>query len=109
MQSAGLSPFRAVVTLALAGGVLLLPMAASAAGSGMPWESVLDQILQSITGPVAKVLSVIAILATGLAMAFGEGGGGMRKLLMVVMGLSISFAATSFFLPFFGFSGGAGF
>ncbi len=109
MQSAALSPFRAVVTLALAGGVLLLPMAAHASGSGMPWESVLEQILESITGPVAKVLSVIAILATGLAMAFGEGGGGMRKLLMVVMGLSISFAATSFFLPFFGFSGGAGF
>lgn len=96
-----------LVVLALC--TFFIPFAAEASGSGMPWESVLDQILESITGPVAKVISVIAIVATGLAMAFGEGGGGMRKLLMVVMGLSISFAATSFFLPFFGFTGGVGF
>ena len=44
---------------------------------------------------------------TGLALAFGETSGGMRKLIQIVFGLSIAFAATSFFLAFFSFGGGA--
>ena len=78
-----------------------------AAGSGMPWEGPLDQILQSIEGPVARIVAVIIITLTGLALAFGETSGGMRKLIQIVFGLSIAFAATSFFLTFFAFGGGA--
>jgi len=78
-----------------------------AAGSGMPWEGPLDQILLSIEGPVARIVSVIIITLTGLALAFGETSGGMRKLIQIVFGLSIAFAATSFFLTFFSFGGGA--
>ncbi|MFH0089800.1 conjugal transfer protein TrbC, partial [Pseudomonas aeruginosa] len=33
--------------------------------------------------------------------------GGFRKLIQIVFGLSIAFAASSFFLSFFSFSGGA--
>lgn len=80
---------------------------AFAAGSGMPWEGPLDQILQSIEGPVARIAAVIVIIMTGLALAFGESSGGMRKLIQIVFGLSIAFAATSFFLAFFSFGGGA--
>lgn len=80
---------------------------ARAAGSGMPWEGPLDQILQSIEGPVARIVAVIIITLTGLALAFGETSGGMRKLIQIVFGLSIAFAATSFFLTFFSFGGGA--
>lgn len=80
---------------------------AHAAGAGMPWEGPLDQILQSIEGPVARIVSVIIITMTGLALAFGESSGGMRKLIQIVFGLSIAFAATSFFLTFFSFGGGA--
>lgn len=80
---------------------------AHAAGSGMPWEGPLDQILQSIEGPVARIAAVIIIIMTGLALAFGETSGGMRKLIQIVFGLSIAFAATSFFLAFFSFGGGA--
>lgn len=79
---------------------------AYAAGSGMPWEGPLDQILQSIEGPVARIIAVIVITLTGLALAFGETSGGMRKLIQIVFGLSIAFAATSFFLTFFSFGGG---
>ncbi len=82
---------------------------AHAAGSGMPWEGPLNQILQSITGDVAKAIGVIAITITGLAMAFGDTGGGMKRLLQIVFGLSIAFTATSFFLSFFSFGGGATF
>jgi type IV secretion system protein TrbC len=82
---------------------------ALASGSGMPWETPLNQILTSITGPVARVLGAIAIAATGLALAFGEGGQGFRKILQIAFGLSIAFTATSFGIGFFGFAGGVGF
>jgi type IV secretion system protein VirB2 len=80
---------------------------AYAAGSNMPWEQPLTQILDSIQGPVAKVVSVIVIITTGLTLAFGETSGGFRRLIQIVFGLSIAFAASSFFLTFFQFGGGA--
>jgi type IV secretion system protein VirB2 len=80
---------------------------ARASGSSMPWEQPLQQILQSIEGPVAKIIAVIVIIATGLALAFGDTSGGFRRLIQIVFGLSIAFAASSFFLSFFSFSGGA--
>ena len=81
--------------------------AANAAGSGMPWEAPLQRILESIEGPVAKVVAVVIIIVTGLSLVFGDMGGGLRRLIQVVFGLSIAFAATSFFLSFFAFAGGA--
>ena len=84
-----------------------LTVPAHAAGSNMPWEQPLNQILESIQGPVAKVISVIVIILTGLALAFGETSGGFRRLIQIVFGLSIAFAASSFFLSFFSFGGGA--
>ena len=80
---------------------------AHAAGSNMPWEQPLQQILDSIQGPVAKIISVIIIIVTGLTLAFGETSGGFRRLIQIVFGLSIAFAASSFFLSFFQFGGGA--
>ncbi|MBP1847891.1 type IV secretion system protein VirB2 [Rhizobium petrolearium] len=79
---------------------------AHASGSSMPWEQPLQQILQSIEGPVAKIVAVIIIIATGLALAFGDTSGGFRRLIQIVFGLSIAFAASSFFLSFFSFGGG---
>nr|WP_240149346.1 TrbC/VirB2 family protein [Asaia sp. As-1742] len=85
----------------------LLSAPAYAAGSSMPWEEPLNQILESVQGPVAKIISVIIITVTGLTLAFGETSGGFRRLIQIVFGLSIAFAASSFFLSFFSFSGGA--
>ena len=87
--------------------VALATAPAYAAGSNMPWEQPLKQILDSIQGPVAKVISVIVIIVTGLTLAFGETSGGFRRLIQIVFGLSIAFAASSFFLTFFQFGGGA--
>ncbi len=85
----------------------LMTAPAYAAGTNMPWEQPLQQILDSIQGPVAKVVSVIVIIVTGLTLAFGETSGGFRRLIQIVFGLSIAFAASSFFLTFFQFGGGA--
>ena len=59
---------------------LLLCGTAHAAGSGMPWEAPLQRILESIEGPVAKVCAVVIIVVTGLSLAFGDMGGGIRRL-----------------------------
>ena len=87
------------------GSVLSAP--AFAAGSNMPWEQPLNQVLQSVEGPVAKIVAVIIIIVTGLTLAFGDTSGGFRRLIQIVFGLSIAFAASSFFLSFFSFGGGA--
>jgi type IV secretory pathway VirB2 component (pilin) len=103
-----LAPIRYYVTTILA--ALLLEFATTpthAAGSNMPWEQPLQQILQSIEGPVAKIMAVIIIIVTGLTLAFGDTSGGFRRLVQIVFGLSIAFAASSFFLSFFSFGGGA--
>jgi type IV secretion system protein VirB2 len=85
----------------------LLTSPAYAAGSSMPWEAPLQKILDSIEGPVAKIIAVIIIIVTGLTLAFGDTSGGFRRLIQIVFGLSIAFAASSFFLSFFSFGGGA--
>ena len=85
----------------------MLAAPAYAAGSGMPWEAPLQRILESVQGPVAKIVAVIIIIVTGLTLAFGESSGGFRRLIQIVFGLSIAFAASSFFLSFFSFGGGA--
>jgi type IV secretory pathway VirB2 component (pilin) len=86
---------------------IMMAPAAHAAGSSMPWEAPLQKILDSVEGPVAKILAVIIIIVTGLTLAFGDTSGGFRRLIQIVFGLSIAFAASSFFLSFFSFGGGA--
>ena len=97
-------------TLSTAAALLLYALAmpsAHAAGSSMPWEQPLQAILDSVQGPVAKIVAVIIIIVTGLSLAFGDTSGGFRRLIQIVFGLSIAFAASSFFLTFFSFAGGA--
>ncbi len=97
-------PFRRAAALAIG---LTYTLPAWAAGSNMPWETPLQSIVDSVQGPVAKVVGVIIIVVTGLTLAFGDSSGGFRRLVQIVFGLSIAFAASSFFLSFFSFGGGA--
>src|SRR5271156_212890 len=103
-----ISPRRILRHLVSSAAMLpLLCGTAYAAGSNMPWEQPLQQILDSVQGPVAKIIAVLIIIVTGLSLAFGETSGGFRRLIQIVFGLSIAFAASSFFLSFFDFGGGA--
>jgi type IV secretion system protein VirB2 len=88
-------------------GVIAWSKVAFAAGAGMPWEAPLQSILSSVEGPVAKIVAVIIIIVTGLSLAFGDTGGGFRRLFQIVFGISIAFSASSFFLALFQFGGGA--
>ena len=106
MIQSPLSIRRYAATAAVTSITALVFVPAWAAGSNMPWEQPLNQILQSVEGPVAKILAVIIIVVTGLTLAFGDTSGGFRRLIQIVFGLSIAFAASSFFLSFFSFGGG---
>ena len=97
--------YRCAAMGAITCAIAFTSIPAWAAGSNMPWEQPLNQILQSVEGPVAKILAVIVIIVTGLSLAFGDTSGGFRRLIQIVFGLSIAFAASSFFLSFFSFGG----
>lgn len=85
---------------------LMLGGPAFAGGSGMPWEGPLQQIVESITGPVVQAAAVIAICMFGGAIALSENGSTLRRGMGILFGLSVAFAASTFFLNFFGFAGG---
>jgi type IV secretory pathway VirB2 component (pilin) len=92
--------------LALAAGPAL---ASGGAGGAMPWEDKLTAIADSITGPVARAIGVIAIAMFGIGVAVSEGGSLVRRGCSVLFGLAIAFTASSFFLPWLGFTSGAAF
>jgi type IV secretion system protein TrbC len=75
--------------------------------SGMPWEDPLNQITDSLTGPVARSVGLIALAVTGLTLAMGEAGGIFRRLVQVVFGLSIAFSAATWGMSLFGTASGA--
>jgi len=93
---------RSIILLAF----VIFPINALASSTGMPWEGPMDQILNSLTGPWLRFGSVVAIMSSGLALALGETGGFLKKMIMLVLGLSIACAASGWGLSFFGFAGG---
>ena len=105
-------PRSSLLVPALVGAALTIavPNTARAAANGgqpLPWEGPLNQVLASFTGPVAKALCILAIVVLGFGFAFSEGGG-LRRILGLLLGVSIAVTATSFGVTFFGFDGGAG-
>ena len=86
---------------------LLAACPALAGGTGMPWEGPLQKIVESVTGPVVQAAAVIAVCIFGGGIAMSESGSAMRRGVGILFGLSIAFAASTFFLDFFGFAGGA--
>lgn len=86
--------------------VLVTAPAAFGASAGMPWETPLQSLVASLTGPVAKLIGIAAIVITALGMALSESGHAMKRFLGIVFGLSIAFTAGTFGLQLLGFSGG---
>ncbi len=85
----------------------LATTSAYAAGSNMPWEQPLQQILDSVQGAGLEDHRGDHHHHHRPVVAFGDTSGGFRRLIQIVFGLSIAFAASSFFLSFFSFGGGA--
>jgi type IV secretory pathway VirB2 component (pilin) len=70
-----------------------VPVFAQAGGS--PWENAVDVLRTSFTGPIARGLSLIAIVVGGLMFAFGEGGS-KRMLSGIIFGVGMAIGAVNF-------------
>jgi type IV secretion system protein VirB2 len=103
---------RYLRTAVMVAGIAMLvagPAWAAGGGTAMPWETPLETIMQSLSGPVAKAVGIIAIVLTGLGFAFSEGGSVLRRGIGIVFGLAIAFTATTFITSFFNMTAGAAF
>ena len=78
---------------------------ASTTGGGLPWESPLQTIKASITGPVAFIISLLAIVAAGVGLVFGgEFSGFVKTLIYIVLVVALIVGAVNI-MNMFGASG----
>ena len=71
------------------------PAVAAGGGGGLPWEGPLQQIQQSITGPVAGFIALAAVAVAGGMLIFGgELNDFARRLMYVVLVAGILLGAT---------------
>ena len=97
--------FAALVVAAAFLAVADTAFASSTTGPGMPWETGLSKLQESITGPVAMAISLIAIIAAGAALIFGgDMTGFMRTTVYIVLVLGIIISASGLLKSLFGVS-----
>ena len=73
---------------------LAAPIFAQATGNS-PWENAVGVLQQAFTSTIARGLSLVAIVVSGLTFAFGEGGS-KRVLAGVLFGVGMAIAAVNF-------------
>jgi type IV secretion system protein TrbC len=78
-------------------------MAAIGTGGGLPYEGFLQNLGDSVTGPVAFALSLVGIVIAGGVLIFGgDLNGFFRSLIFIVLVISIIIGAKNFLATFFG-------
>jgi type IV secretion system protein VirB2 len=80
------------LTLLLGGGRVAT---ASTGGAAMPWDTPLQSLLSNLTGPTARALVLIAIVACGLLWAFTRNEEGLKRLGQVAFGGAIALGAVA--------------
>jgi type IV secretory pathway VirB2 component (pilin) len=81
-----------VVAVSLVGLALAVPAFAQA---NSPWENAVNVLQQAFTSTIARGLSLVAVVVSGLTFAFGEGGS-KRVLAGVLFGVGMAIAAVNF-------------
>ena len=88
-----------VSILALAAGELMAqvtpPVTPPGGAGASPWLQAIDVLQQAFTGPIARGLSLIAVVVGGLMFAFGEGGS-KKALAGIIFGLGMAMGAANF-------------
>ncbi len=92
----GLRGVRPWLLLLIALVVPALPLCAQS-----PWEQAVNVLQAAFTGPIAKGLSLVAIVVGGLMFAFGEGDS-KRMLAGIVFGVGMTIGAANFMIWLFG-------
>ena len=100
------SPLRFFAFLLLQFGITGMAFAGAGGGGGLPWEGPLQTLANSLTGPVALGISIIAMAAAGGTLVFGgELGEFTRRALMLVLAISFLVFGAGFMTALFGVSG----
>ncbi len=90
---------QTLITAALVAAPVVLASVAPAlasSGGGLPWEGPLQQIQESITGPVAGAIALAAVaIAGGMLIFGGELNDFARRLVYVVLVAGILLGATN--------------
>jgi type IV secretory pathway VirB2 component (pilin) len=82
--------------LTLASAVLSLPALAAAGGQALPWEAPLTRLQQSLSGPVAGAIAIIALVAIGVTLVFGgEWNEFARRAVYAVCAIAFIISATA--------------
>jgi type IV secretory pathway VirB2 component (pilin) len=77
-------------------------LAATGGGSGLPWETPLQTLRDSITGPVAYTISLLGVVVAGAALVFGgEINDFVRRMIMLVLVISLIIFAANFLSTLF--------
>ena len=102
--------FKLWIKLLITTAIYLTYISAAYAGTGgsggLPWESPLQKIVDSITGPVALAISILAMAAAGGMLVWGgELGEFTKKIIMLVLAISFLVFGASFMTTVFGISG----
>jgi type IV secretion system protein TrbC len=79
---------------------------AGAAGGGLPWEAPLQRVADSLTGPVALAVSLIALMVAGGTLVFGgELSEFARRSCVAVLAIAFLVLGAGFMTQLFGVAG----
>ena len=93
-----------IITLLGIMGLIFADFALAGGTPNLAWEKPICFIAASLSGPVAKAVSIIIFVLSGLAMAAGEASGVMKTMIMTIFGLSLALMGAQWL----GFLGGSG-
>ncbi len=89
-------PTRSAKLLVVVGAALLaVAIASPAFAQASPWEQSATKLQAAFTGPIAKALSLVAIVVGGLMFAYGEGQG-KKAIAGIVFGVGMAVSAMNF-------------
>jgi type IV secretion system protein VirB2 len=109
-SSGGISMQKRFLKLALFTTAILLLQTSSAwagaAGGGLPWEAPLQRVADSLTGPVALAVSLIALMVAGGTLVFGgELSEFARRSCVAVLAIAFLVLGAGFMTQLFGVAG----
>ena len=84
---------RPLLWLGVVAELAFLPMSAFAIS---PWVQAISNLANDFTGPIAKGLSLVAIVWGGVMLAFTEGGDSKRMIGGVILGVGMAIGAANF-------------
>jgi type IV secretion system protein TrbC len=90
-----LKRLRAVSRVAWVATIGLVLAAPALAQANSPWENAVNVLMTAFTSTIARGLSLVAIVVSGLTFAFGEGGS-KRVIAGVLFGVGMAIAAVNF-------------